>query len=399
MITDADLRAAGLRKNPFSLLPDEGIEVWAGRDRLKSRLLDVVNSVRNDHVGLSEFVILHGPYGAGKSHALRYLQSLISNREKAQFQSPAVYLPNVRTAEKVSFLDVYCAIIPRVGRSELVGMATAVIEAVKRRHDDLYRSLNADELRERGADERTWRRAKQEVLGQYADRFDLLDSLGRNEDDAWFYISCADTKVGPTQLTKLGVPGALSSGFDAAVALGMLINVGCRTPLTDGRPHWKAFYLLVDEFERLLDLQSGSVLMINAGFRDLLNQCPENFCLMFAFSGEAADVQTVVEQGLFDRLTRSPPFSLTTLDTDEAVGFIRDVIAFYRGATPPPTPWHPFTEEGIRHIVEETTDKTPRKLFRACRIVLDKAATAGVLRQGRVIDKDLTADYLVSDEE
>src|SRR5580658_2224725 len=123
MITEEDLAAAGLKRNPFSLLPDEGIEVWAGRPKLKSKLLDVVESARNDHVGLSEFVILHGAYGAGKSHALLYLQWLIAGKRATEFRSPAIYIPNLRTSDKPTFLDLYAAIISRLGRAALTEMA------------------------------------------------------------------------------------------------------------------------------------------------------------------------------------------------------------------------------------------------------------------------------------
>ena len=82
--------------------------------------------------------------------------------------------------------------------------------------------------------------------------------------------------------------------------------------------------------ERLIELESKSILSVNSGFRDLLNQCPENLCLIFGFTGEAADVQTIIEQGLFDWLTRSPVFALPALDTDEAAKFLREVLAAYR---------------------------------------------------------------------
>ncbi|WP_155705898.1 ATP-binding protein [Burkholderia cepacia] len=61
----------GLTSDPFAItVSDVSVHRWAGREHEKKILLDVVDSVRVSDIGSSEFVIVHGDYGAGKSHAL-----------------------------------------------------------------------------------------------------------------------------------------------------------------------------------------------------------------------------------------------------------------------------------------------------------------------------------------
>ena len=75
-----------------------------------------MNSVRPDDVGASEFVVLHGEYGAGKSHALRHFRYLI-NRSGEGY---AVCMNEVVVGSALSF-HVLCRNILE-GLSDNVGV-------------------------------------------------------------------------------------------------------------------------------------------------------------------------------------------------------------------------------------------------------------------------------------
>jgi type II secretory pathway predicted ATPase ExeA len=100
----SDMSGYGLTENPFSLLPSTRITKWAGRKEVKNQLLDIVKSVLATDTGVSEFVFLHGSFGAGKSHALRFLATQINDVNAASFNSNAIYVPKVKLSEKISFL-------------------------------------------------------------------------------------------------------------------------------------------------------------------------------------------------------------------------------------------------------------------------------------------------------
>ena len=63
----------GLKHGSFKMLPsDESIKHWAGMPEAKKKLTDIVQSVRSDDIGQSEFVIMCSAYGGGKTHAMRF---------------------------------------------------------------------------------------------------------------------------------------------------------------------------------------------------------------------------------------------------------------------------------------------------------------------------------------
>src|SRR5687768_10414751 len=99
-----------LTQDPFPIVPDGPVHNWAGREELKLDLVDIVKGVRGRDIGITEFVVLHGEYGAGKSHALRYLRTLIAE-DKNEFNSLAIYLEGPRVANKLNFLELQRHII------------------------------------------------------------------------------------------------------------------------------------------------------------------------------------------------------------------------------------------------------------------------------------------------
>ena len=100
------LSIAKLTGNPFTLVPNETVTNWAGYADLRTELLDTIQSCRVDQVGLSEFAIIHGDLGTGKSHALRYLRYLITDEQREAFSSPCVYLETLRVAPSMDFSRV-----------------------------------------------------------------------------------------------------------------------------------------------------------------------------------------------------------------------------------------------------------------------------------------------------
>src|SRR5579863_9867197 len=98
MPTSAEV--ARLTKNPFTLVADPNTQTWADYEDVRKALMDVITSCRNDQVGLSEFVVLHGEIGTGKSHALRYLHNYITRAKADDFRSPCAYLESTKLAKK-----------------------------------------------------------------------------------------------------------------------------------------------------------------------------------------------------------------------------------------------------------------------------------------------------------
>ena len=113
-----NLQDFDLVQDPFPIVPDGPVHNWAGREDLRSDLVDIVKGVRARDIGITEFVVLHGEYGAGKSHALRYLRTLISE-DKANFNSLAIYLESPRVATKLNFIELHRYIVKIIGKDRI----------------------------------------------------------------------------------------------------------------------------------------------------------------------------------------------------------------------------------------------------------------------------------------
>lgn len=389
-MTPEDLEAANLVENPFRVSPGERVRVWAGHHTLRTLLERVVSLVRNDKVGITEFVVLYGELGTGKSHAMRFFETLIA--EKAtEYRASCVYLPTLRVADRVTFADLYRAILKSVGRPALERFSKALVETVEQEVQALKAGATPEAYREAHAKgeriEDQWRAVgTQRVLETHAARYSVWEQLAKEDDAAWFYVSGAATKLTKDELARLRVTAPIESDFDAVDHLGMLVNLTCRVRLRNNETFWKAFYLFVDELETMIDLEPKNAIGLNQSFRDLVNACPEHLGLVFGMTADAAMIEALFQQALLSRLTREP-IEIPSLDAQQAVEFLTEVLKSYRLDPGASDAFHPFTKETIEYVVESTTDKTPRRLFINCRRVLEQAAGEGLLRAGRQVSR------------
>lgn len=395
-MTPDDLVHANLRENPFRITPGENVTIWAGQPDLRMTLEKAIVSVRNDKVGLTECIALYGELGTGKSHALRFFQTYIETN-RADFQSPCVYLETLRVANRVSFVDIYKAILKRVGRQELVSFSKVLVTRIETEIANCRAKASA--LDHKAAHDRgekiddTWFRESLElVLKKYSPMYGVFEQLSRDVDSAWFYISANNAGVGDGDLARMHIANQISSDFEAVEHLGMLVNLMCGVKLSGNATYWKAFYLFLDEVEILADLDTKHMVLINQSLRDLLNACPENFCMILGLTGDAALVEGLFSQYLLSRLTREP-IPIPSLDQQTATEFLKEVLQQYR-REPAANNWYPFTNEAVVYIVSNTTDKTPRRLFMNCRRVLEMASGEGILSENREITREDAERFL-----
>ena len=108
----------GLKRDPFTIVPDGTVNNWAGRKGLKEELMDIMRGVRSTDMGSSEFIVLYGELGSGKSHALRFLKTQIEENSN-DFKSLAIYVERPRVAAKLNFLELYKYIMAEIGMDEV----------------------------------------------------------------------------------------------------------------------------------------------------------------------------------------------------------------------------------------------------------------------------------------
>jgi len=383
------LELAKLASNPFTLVPGRRVTVWAGYKELLQQLLDVVKSCRSDQVGLSEFVVLHGDYGAGKSHALRYLEYWITEKKRDEFNAAVVYLETPKVAPTMNFVAIYRKIIENLMSHirETAEWLDMVIEDTVRkekpsaRRDELDTAIN-EKYRDPN------------ITPSFPPLALLLKGIKENKADAIPLLSGAAPRS--ARLDTYGLIRPIDTEYDAVKSLGAYVNLCSRgtSALSEGGmlARNKAFYFFLDEIETILDFKPAEALSINQGLRDLINACPENCCFLLGMSGDARQVFAIFTTPVMRRMSRNP-VDIEPLEVEQAVTFLKEVLKGYRSDPRDPDEY-PFREDALRKIAEETQNKTAAELFRSCRRVLEKAVLANRLKPGGWIEVADVEEFL-----
>ena len=378
------LSIARLTRNPFTLVPDERVTIWAGYENLRKMLLDVIESCRSDRVGLSEFAILHGDLGTGKSHALRFLRYWITEKEGSDFDSPCVYLETFRVAASMNFVELYRKIM-----EHLIEHIKLTADWLDHAVEDAVR-LEMPAARRQEQDEEINRLYNNDQLTPgYPPLGMILREFKQGGDEPLTLLlgRSLGGRGSANRYRRYNMTGPIDSEYDAARCLGAYVNLCTRgSPLleaTGTAPRNKAFYVFIDELEAVGDLRPQAVLSLNQGIRDFINACPENCCLLFSMTGDVRDIYGLLSQPVIRRMSREP-LEIEPLLPQDAVEFLTQVLKSYRSDEQDPDAY-PFTEEALQVIAEEAQRKTPSELFRGCRRVLEKSVLSGALTRDGVI--------------
>lgn len=334
----------GLQNNPFRLMPSAEVEIWAGLPETKKALEDVVVSVQPDDVGTSEFVVIQGDYGAGKSHAMRYFTHSINKLGK----NKAIYLSEIGGGKGLSF-SVLC------GR--------------------IRDQLNEDETRKRIVE--TVKHSVEE----------------RSKKTIEEKIPHPDRKMVMSFSTEEKIPELGKDDYSATKDLGVLFRV--ITSSIDGdEPAFGAIYLFLDEVECVTDEKAPQQIAFFNALRSLLNEVTEHFALVLSFTLPTAVLEAVVPPALQQRMTRQY-IECQKLDTEEAKKFVQEYLSFVRPDNfSHSQPFYPFSESAINTIFEREPALVPRNILRHLRRVWERAARYGDLQPGSEISREMADEIL-----
>lgn len=383
----------GLATNPFPLQPSMSVTNWAGRPDQLETLTDIVVSPQSTDIGASEFVIIHGDYGTGKSHALRYLTTLI-NSEVGDFNAISIYVPTVKLDQRTSFLRLYKEVIASIGKERLSKFADEFKGKFEQQkgvvRGQLSRQELEDLLNDEGSDEKLSNRVLEDVEDVDRSMARLMLELSNDNARAFPHLlGDSDT------LPSIGRDSRINSDFAAARSLGSLLRV-LTLEMGEQSPVCNAAYVFLDEVETVLEDRPADQLQFFQGIRELVNELPYNFCMLMAFSADAALLEAVIPQAVLQRMTRNY-LELPILTAEDAKEFIANQIAHHRpsGFTTS-NRFHPFTEAAIEVCLERAIDITPRHLFRMLHTVLVRAIRRDGLEPGQEIPHDLADSILTS---
>jgi ABC-type dipeptide/oligopeptide/nickel transport system ATPase component len=382
-----DLSAFGFTVDPFPLVPDAAVRHWAGREELRRELVDICEGVRIDDIGVSETVIIHGEFGSGKSHALRYLETMI-NSDPDRYRSKAIYLRSIRIHEKITFLALYRQVIAELGADEIVKCAKAFQELVTMRERQLRDDLDRDEVIQLVEKPDGLRTKALESMPE-----DLLDMAwlvlgiaGGDESHVSYLQGVASIRLGD-------MPQKIDSDYAAAKVLGQFLAL-LTQPINDFPPVWNAAYLFLDEIEAIVEERAAEATRFLNALRDLIDRLPYRLCMLLTFTGDTAVIEAVVQQSFLSRLSRDY-IELPDLSEEEARDFLKRHFEHFRpDGFAPENSLHPFEPEAVDAVLERTVPLTPRNMFRTLRKVLERAIKRHDLAPGTAISVELVHDIL-----
>ena len=372
-----------LTRDPFAIVPESEVHNWAGHEELKEDLIDLVMRVRASDIGVSEFAILYGEYGAGKSHTLRFLKTYVEQSSN-NFHSLAIYVERPRVSKALNFLELYKYIMTHLLRDRLKEFCEQVKTKIYTSVDELIDNTGLSPVEDKSSFLET-------VINRLPKQDQSMIRLllrGAIDNQVEKFL------IGDISCNGKEYQGTINSDFLASKLLTDLFRVLTLEIRPDERIY-ESVYLFLDEGEVLIDAKATESELVFAGLRELINGVPYRMGLMISFSAATALIEAVVSQHLLKRMT-SPYFEIPMLEDGDAKEFLRAQLDSCRtpdsahGST-----FFPFEEDAIDFIVEHNTQLTPRNLFIDCKRVFERAYRRFDLDVSEPIPRDMAEKILM----
>ena len=368
-----------LTNNPFLSTPtfaaDPRAGIWVGYDREREVLVKYLRRSRADQIGNGNFIMVFGPYGTGKSHALLWARNYVQNQKSAEYDALCYFIPTLRQDKgKLTFAGAFLNDI--VGRSTLV-QDVGAFRVFLRHCVSQYRVENGIEADVSDSHVLT-------SLIPYPELRVLADQIDRSPGGA----------SAPDWLTA-----AAANDYQAMMMFTRLVNLFTH-PISrhNGaeRRFKKAVYLFMDELDDLGRTSSKETRDMNDILRHIYDNCPRCFCMVIALTAEVAQLPAMFFDYVMSRIQRHIP--LPVLDKDEAVSFVRDILDSSRVDRHSSTGFFPFEETAIDGIASSITEITPRKIVNAMQQVLEDVRLAGHDPSRERISLGFLEEHYVLDE-
>lgn len=360
----------GFERSPFTnVATAESAKIWAGMEDTKEFLQDVIDSVRPDDIGEREFVIIHGSYGGGKTHAFQYFK----NQVEKSGRGFAFFASRVRIDDKASFSELAKTIVSE-HRAMLPDLVSHVQRAVERA---VY------ETREESGDTADQAARQKRAINK------LVDNDCRQLVEDFVFRGSADAD----KLVEL-VIGGKQSDHTAVSRFSALLGA-MTMPIGDCPAKFDAVYLFLDEVESILDIGYKWVFSFFSALRGLIDSTAGYHCaIVMAFSTDAARLEAELSDFLRQRLTRAL-FEMRELEDDEGKNFIKEFLDAHR-ASPADAgeEFAPFSEGVIDEILERHNEVVPRKLILDMTRVFERAVRRGGIQPGEEIPTQMAKDIL-----
>ena len=342
-----------LQRWPFVVVPEPAACTFIADRKIFRK--DIERLLRNlSRQNTSSIHPIWSWFGAGKTHTLYFL----ANRAAEIHREGTSHLRTVYSEfprNPRSFVDVYRSFALRLDREMLTEAYLEICTSTDA--ERLERDLVATSTDLLSA-------LKVIIIGELADQ-DLAMRWLRAET-----LPVADCR-------KLGISRKIESSEDSSRVLVGLIRMFGLSASSQNQTNSRLIWLL-DELQRIERLPRRIRDEINTGLHSTFNACPSGFSMILSFSGRPTEALPAwFSPELKDRIGRTKVMVLPPMQTDDALSFVRDVLARSRpSAHADVDPFFPFSEAACRIVIDDiqqNDELKPRAIMQAFNAVLQEA--------------------------
>ena len=347
--------------------------IWVGHNNEKNKLERKLRVIRADQVGQSHMVIIYGELGAGKSHSLLWARHLILEKNREEFNAAVYYIQSIKT-DKVSIGSAFEQNI--VKKSDL-----------KKDLKDFRNFIKTQILRYREDNKRPDDKSEEELLEEILPSSELKNFLKpllkcESIEEAEKFIYSKFSSKNWTDNEAINFISQVTNSFVFQFPSGQRFK--------------KGVYLLIDEFDTIINSPMKEQTLVNDHFRHLYDNCPESLGVFFGLSGSAAELPMAFQQPILSRV--SGEIFLDILDRDQGKEFIRQILESHRlnGEEPNKNDFYPFNEDTINEILGILTTITPRKIMKNFHNIIEQIRLSD--KEFEIIDYSLLEDIGVIED-
>jgi hypothetical protein len=373
-------QACNLKGNPFrsnaTLNSDPRINIWVGYEKERDHLLKFLSRTRADQVGNTNFIMLYGDYGTGKSHALLFSQNYILNLKAQEFDSVCYVIPSLKKAKgQLSFASAFA--------EDIVAKSGLLKDLI------IYKNFLSTQI---------VRYRDEKQLPHSTSEDDIIENIIPSVDLYNFAKSLRDCET-QEEFGDLICPKGLTD-YQAITTFTRIVNLFVlEMKLNSGIYRFKkAAYLFIDELDDLLRTTVKETRIVNDSLRHLYDACPNCFGLVIALTAEVAQFTTIFEDYILSRIQKR--VELRTLEKNDAIRFVTEILDSVRLDPNGPSGAFPFEDSAIEGIVSQLVERTPRKVVDKMQQIIEEIRLADLDPSDHPVtfqeleDKDILAEVL-----
>ena len=372
-------KKSNLLDNPFRSNPafasDPRASIWVGYEKQRKQLERYLKRSLSDQVGNTNFIMLYGEYGTGKSHALLWSQNKILHEEKNNFNAACYFIPTLRKDKgKLTFAGAFLDDI--VEKSSLR-------EDVQAYQNFLMNCITKFRTTKGYGIETPNEKVIEELIPA-VELYNFAKSI----------YKCQDT----ASINRVITPDNLTD-YQAMMIFTRIINLfvhEMQLSDTESYRFKKGAYLFIDELDDLDRATAKEAREVNDLLRHIYDNCSNCFCMVIALTAEITFLPVIFFPYVLTRIQKL--IELVVLDKNDTVVFVKEIMENNRADPTGEKGFFPFEAAAVESIASQLTEITPKKIVDNMQQIIEEVRIAGHNPDEGTISLDFLDEHEIIEE-